>query len=581
MTVSPATLSFSFQTGSAAPAAQTISVAGTGLNYTAAATGGTWLAATPASGPTPGSVSVSVNPGSMAAGTYNGTVTIAAAGAGNSPQSVAVTLTVTAAPAPTPTLTLSPATLSFSYQSGAAAPAAKTVAVAGTGLSYTVATSAGSWLTATPASGTAPGSVSVSVNPAGMTAGTYNGTATITAAGAANSPQTVAVTLTVTAAPALSLQVSPATLSFAYATGGAAPAAQSISVASSATALSFTAAASNPAWLSATPAAGSTPGAIMVAVNTAGMTAGTYQGSVAIIAGGAANTPQTVAVTLVVTSPATTSSLLRLSQRRMSFGSGGGSGEDDGGDHRGYSSNVKVTSNGAPLTFTAAASGGNWLSVSPAGGTTPAVLSVSANRTGLAKGNYSGVVTVTAGAQSTAIAVTLSVAGSGDDGGESDGHQAIPVVTGDTESGLGTAQWIGGAGVPVSGSDGSDNSGLMLLKSRGTVPGAIIDRAAGLALSELGFDLRGDGSTGSPRFRIVTDDGVEHLVGGSNPASLQPSPADGWTRWRFDPSDAAQASPQISPGQRVKSIRLVLDGDSTGPVVVDNISINGKAVSKR
>jgi hypothetical protein len=199
----------------------------------------------------------------------------------------------------------------------------------------------------------------------------------------------------------------------------------------------------------------------------------------------------------------------------------------------------------------------------------------------LAGGTYSGVVTVTAGAQSTSIAVTLSVAGSGDDGARTESQRAIPVVTGDTASGLGTAAWIAGAGVPVSDSDGGDNSGLLLLKSTGTVPGAIIDRAEGLAVSELGFDLRGDGSSGAPRFRIVTSDGVEHLVGGLNPASLQPSAADGWTRWRFDPSNAAQASPQIMPGQRVKSIRLMLDGDSTGPVVVDNISINGKMVSKR
>jgi len=41
---------------------------------------------------------------------------------------------------------------------------------------------------------------------------------------------------------------------------------------------------------------------------------------------------------------------------------------------------------------------------------------------------------------------------------------------------------------------------------------------------------------------------------------------------RNGPAMHRQASPQIMPGLRVKSIRLVLDGDSTGPVVVDNIS---------
>src|SRR5205807_3805481 len=58
---------------------------------------GTWLSAT-GGGMTPGSASVSVNPGTLAAGTYTGTVSVSAAGSGNSPQTVAVALTVTNAP---------------------------------------------------------------------------------------------------------------------------------------------------------------------------------------------------------------------------------------------------------------------------------------------------------------------------------------------------------------------------------------------------------------------------------------------------------------------------------------------------
>ena len=73
---------------------------GTALNYTTA-TSATWLLVTPASGSTPGSLSVSVNPGGLAAGTYTGNVTVTAAGASNSPKTVPVSLTVTAAQLPT------------------------------------------------------------------------------------------------------------------------------------------------------------------------------------------------------------------------------------------------------------------------------------------------------------------------------------------------------------------------------------------------------------------------------------------------------------------------------------------------
>jgi uncharacterized protein (TIGR03437 family) len=62
--------------------------------------GSGWLSATPASGVTPGTVTVSVNPASLAAGTYNGTVTITASATG-SPISIPVTLTVQTGPSVT------------------------------------------------------------------------------------------------------------------------------------------------------------------------------------------------------------------------------------------------------------------------------------------------------------------------------------------------------------------------------------------------------------------------------------------------------------------------------------------------
>ena len=61
-----------------------------------------------------------------------------------------------------------------------------------------------SWLAATPTSGTAPASVTVSVTTAGLTRGTYTGSVRIAASGATGSPVDVPVTLTV-APPATGL----------------------------------------------------------------------------------------------------------------------------------------------------------------------------------------------------------------------------------------------------------------------------------------------------------------------------------------------------------------------------------------
>src|SRR5262249_2677648 len=63
-------------------------------------------------------------------------------------------------------------------------------------LNFTVSDNA-SWLTVSPASGTAPATLTASVDVTGLAAGTYNGTITISAAGATNTPVGVPVTLTV------------------------------------------------------------------------------------------------------------------------------------------------------------------------------------------------------------------------------------------------------------------------------------------------------------------------------------------------------------------------------------------------
>src|SRR5262249_57286198 len=115
-------------------------------------------------GGTPGAVSFPVAPQSLAAGTYTSTVSIPSSGASNSPKTVAITLNVTAAPLPT--VSVSPASLTFNYQIGGSALAAQTFALSSSGsaVNFTTATSA-TWLSASPASGTTPGTLSVSVNP--------------------------------------------------------------------------------------------------------------------------------------------------------------------------------------------------------------------------------------------------------------------------------------------------------------------------------------------------------------------------------------------------------------------------------
>jgi hypothetical protein len=95
--VSPASLSFTATAGGANPASQNVNISNTGggaLNWTAS-DNASWLTLSPTSGAAPSATTASVNITGLAAGTYNGTITVTATGATNSPVSVPVTLTVT------------------------------------------------------------------------------------------------------------------------------------------------------------------------------------------------------------------------------------------------------------------------------------------------------------------------------------------------------------------------------------------------------------------------------------------------------------------------------------------------------
>src|SRR2546426_873685 len=87
-------------------------------------------------------------------------------------------------PPDTVTLTVSGGPLTFNYQIGSTVPGAQVLnASVSTGTASFAATPNASWLQVSPTSGTlgtSATSLSVSINPAGLSPTTYNGTITIT-----------------------------------------------------------------------------------------------------------------------------------------------------------------------------------------------------------------------------------------------------------------------------------------------------------------------------------------------------------------------------------------------------------------
>ncbi len=429
--VSSQGLVFPYQIGQTAPAAQTVNLTSSTnapLDYSvtsAEATCGTvnWLslgATTPVTGVTNGGFTVAVqNLASLPGGVCTGTITVTATNpqTGNaalgSPLSIPVTLYVST----NPLLIVNPQSLSFTSGVGGAG-SSQVLTVTSTNPSsnivYTVSettTNGSNWLSVSSSGSTASGQnlVSVSVNPSLLSAGTYNGTITITASasGTANSPVTIPVTLQVASG---TLTLSTNTLGFSYIPGGSTPVAQTVQVTSNGSPLNFTAQPNSGNagvnWLSVTPTSGTTPGSLSISVNGTGLTPGTYSGTVTVTAPNATGSPATIQVTLAVN--AGTISASPSPSAGLTFTQGAGASAP-------AAQTITVSSTPVSLTFAATATtatGGTWLSVSPASGSTTGSVQVSVNAGSLPVGTYTGTVTITASnAMGSPITypVTLSV----------------------------------------------------------------------------------------------------------------------------------------------------------------------------
>jgi uncharacterized protein YjdB len=163
-----------------------------------------WLAATLAQTSTPATLTVQPTTGSLAAGTYNATVTVRSTVEGIAPKSLAVTFTVGGSQ---PVMALSATTASFAATTGAANPTPATISITNngtgtlSGLTAEVAYPTGDatgWLGATFNTTTAPATLTLSPNIAGVAAGTHAATVTIASTASGVPPRAVSVTLVLT-----------------------------------------------------------------------------------------------------------------------------------------------------------------------------------------------------------------------------------------------------------------------------------------------------------------------------------------------------------------------------------------------
>jgi hypothetical protein len=517
--------------------------------------------------------------------TVGGPTTVTITGtSGSLSHTATVGVTVTAA-APAPNFSLS------------ANPSSVSVVQGSSGTSTMVVTPSGGF--------TGTVSYTASGTPSGVTASFSGNTLTLTASGtaAAGGPTTVTITgtsgslshtttvgVTVTAsapAPNFSLSASPSSVTVAPGSSASTTITITPTGGFNAGTVSFSP-PGLPTGLSATFGAISSSGTSQLTFNATSSASPMTIG--VTITGTAGSLTHTAMVNLTV-SGSSTQPALSVTPSTLSFRFSGGSTPS--------SQKIAIADPPGVVSFTASATGGSWLSVTPGSGSTPGSVTVSVNPSRLSSGTYTGAIQLSAtGATGVSVPVTLTVSsstciddcGSGGSGGGSTGSMtAQPYSNDPNSSGTVTSLWIERLGMPT-GSQSHD-PGLLLSKNTGapsgTWTGATIRNASG-SLTELGYDYRDGGqcTTTSPRFIVVTTDNITHVVGGCSKGTVTSAGMTGWKRVRFNLADTSQTSPAITPGETVSSITLVLDlgpeAGSTaagGLAVIDNIDVNGTFVS--
>jgi uncharacterized protein (TIGR03437 family) len=412
-------LTFNYQTTSLqSPPAQIIGITSTGgpLTYSATSTTSAcnnltnWLTLNQATGTTPGNIIVSVTPAGLTPPqSCTATVSITAPGASNT-----VTVPVTFNVSANPLLNIAPTSLDFTSPAGSTAPLApKVISLTSTDplvaipFNYVVNTQTGGpWLFVASSGGNnTPSNLSITVNPSGLPVGNYQGTVTVTSP---NLPAAQTIPVNVSITSTVAAVVSPTAVNLSIPSNATAPVTRQVQITApdAASPLTFSVSATplqGANWLSVSPAGGNTPGTVTISANAAGLSQGTYNGQVTVVVPGASNSPISIPVTLTVGPPQT----IGIGNTTLNFT------HQVGATPGPANQTLNVTSTGGPVQFTAQAattSCGNFLTVTPASGTTPTALTVAVNTAGLPQGTCQGTITIQApGMQSQVVNVTLNV----------------------------------------------------------------------------------------------------------------------------------------------------------------------------
>jgi hypothetical protein len=412
--------------GAGNPLPQVLDIASTGSTNFAfstavyTGTGGAWLKLSNDGGGccgTPEAVTVSVSGSTLTAGTYIGEVVFTQYFNDDLWMTVPVVLTVEAPGSAY--FDSVPGELSF-FRTTTETPAAQTIPIrnAGTGtLSWTASGSTadgGAWLSLSATSGTAPGSVAVTIVPsalpgAGTTTGNFNGQVVLQTGG-----DTVTVPISVTVGTNVFEQMNP--ISFTMMEGASSPLPQNLDIASNGTAFTFSSAVytgQGGNWLTLSNLGGeccTTPEGVTASIISASsLAAGTYSGEIVFTQYFEQSMGLTVPVNLAVVAPGNPFFDSLPGQLSFSMTTGGNAPP---------AQPIQIRNAGTGSLHwtlsTNTADGGSWLTASALSGTAPTTVSISIvpaslPNGGAIAGTFNGQVVLQGAGEVVTIPVSVTV----------------------------------------------------------------------------------------------------------------------------------------------------------------------------
>jgi hypothetical protein len=298
-----------------------------------------------------------------------------------------------------PVIWLSQSALSFSTSDTGGNPSSQSLVIKNNGpgtLDYTIESDA-DWATVSPTAGSSTASQendhTVSVTKAGLEAKDKAHTAklTVLCSQAYNNPQQVTVSFLISKGTPPKIWIESQTFTFNAKEGGPDPSPQELRIKNDGEGTLDYELIPDVSWISVNPPTGSTEGAIkvhQVTTQVANLPPGTHNGKITIRGNNAANSPQSIAITLKINKDEPPK--IGLSTKNLAFNATQG-----GSDPPPKSFSVWNTGGGV-VKYTVACNAA-WLSVNPSSGQTGGAErnhSVFVNIAGLGAGSHQGAIEV-------------------------------------------------------------------------------------------------------------------------------------------------------------------------------------------